>query len=1040
MKNAKKSLPTFALTLFFAGLLLLSFLGAAAQENVPPNPAPVAAASGMDLAVVSLVLSPTNPQTTQPATVTITVRNVGTETAAGRRVHLYVNPVDNPPTATTPFTKDFVVSLPWPPGDEMTVQYAEFTFNAGCGDKVYAWVDPHNRIAEIDEANNLVALEVCGEIEVPNGQPDTYENDNACTAAQEIPTDGSRQLRNFSPLGDVDWAKFQVTVGNIYTVTANGRGAQAMPAIEITNKCPDTFPSAFGSTARTTFLAPTAGWYYVKVINDEPNAPVAATSYLLSVETDASAGNDAPVISSISPAQGRNDQETEVHITGDNFVFPPMVQLCAYEANYCSSRCQQVRDASWLNKQSLQTWVQPGLAPGDYCVVVTNDDGQSTTLTRSFTALPAPAAPTPTSTPTPAPGNDWDTCQTAGPIPNNGLGLAPVFSDLQDEDWFYFDALRFGEYMIQAQIPPGSQADVKLDVYASCVDPSVAQQEPSFSTAVRIKFVAPTTGRIYLRLRNGGAGSNQPYQVSVRRLPVAAKQSAVIIVAGKYQKIDPLQRNIHQVTQAVYQMFVDKGQSPDRIYYIASDTTLPGVTASATITNLQYAITQWAKDKVGPDQALTIYMMDHGGKGVFYLDKTAGQNVTPAEFNGWLNQLETAKPGTPINVIYEACYAGSFIESGSAISKPGRVIIASTSSQLRAFASREGAIFSDHLLHWLKQDASLFNSFQEARWATESGFMRQEPWLDDNGDGAPNTANDGQVAALRGFNQPGSFSFEPADDPWPPFVKDISTPGGLTQGQSAQITAQILSQPTNPIAEVWAVLYPPSYTIVHESEEMVPLPSTLAPAQQSGDSWRFDLNSLSEAGTYTAVIYARSQNGLEARPENVQFTVDPANTVTPTATPTGTPTATRTPTGTPTPTRTQTVTLTPTKTSTPTRTSTTTPTPTNTPVTPGASTHTPTATSTRTPTATSTPTGTATATGTPTATPTVTATPTNTPVTPGPSTHTPTPTSTRTPTATSTATSTPTATGTLTATPTATPTPTGTFSPDYSIFLPAVTR
>lgn len=917
MKNVSKNLPTLALTLLVAGLLLLSFLRATAQESVPSSQTPVVVTSGMDLAVISLVLSPINPHTTEPATVTITARNMGTETAAGRRVYLYVNPVDNPPTAATPVTKEFVVGVAWPPGDEMVTEYAEFTFNAGCGDKVYAWVDPLDRIAEVDEANNLLTLTVCGEYEVPNGQKDNFEDDNSCGAAQTIPADGSPQLRNFSPLGDMDWAKFQVTAGSLYTITANGRGTQAMPTIEITNQCPETLLPAFGTTARTIFVAPTDGWYYIKVNNDEPNANIAATSYLLSVETEAPAGDDSPLISSLTPTQGHNDQETEVRIAGDNFVFPPMVQLCAYEASYCSSRCQQVRDASWLNGQSLQVWVQAGLAAGEYCVVVTNDGGQSTTLARSFTALPASAAPTPTSTPTPVPGDDKDTCQTAGPIQNNGVVLDKTFRDLQDEDWFYFDALRFGEYMIQAQVPPTSLADAILDVHASCLDPSIAKQEPSFSTAVRIKFVAPTTGRIYLRLRNGGSGNNQPYQLSVRQLPAAAKPSAVIIVAGKYQQNDRLQRNIHNVTDAVYRMFIDKGQSPERIYYIASDTGLPGVDASATKTNLQNAITQWAVDKVGPDQALTIFMMDHGGEEKFYLDRTAAQIVSTAEFNGWLDQLAAAKPGTPINVIYEACYAGSFIKAGSGISKPGRVIIASTSSQLRAFASRDGAIFSDHLIDWLKQDASLFNSFQEARWATQSGYVQQDPWLDDNGDGLPNTANDGLVAAQRGFSQPGSFSFEPVDDPWPPFVKEISAPSGLVQGQTAQVTAQALSQPTNPITEVWAVLYPPSYQVVHDSEEMVPLPTTLAPAQQSGDTYRFDLTNLDEAGIYTLVVYARSQDGLEARPEHRQFTVDPANTATPTGTrlPTKTPTitptaiATNTPsasTGTPTPTTTPT--------------------------------------------------------------------------------------------------------------------------------------
>ena len=983
-------------------------------------PADGQAATGLDLAVTAIQLSPPNPHTTQPVSVTISVQNVGTESAPGRRVYLYIDPVDRPPTATTPVTKEFVAALPWPAGDSMTLGYDEFTFTqSGCNHVIYAWVDPLNRLAESDESNNLQQIDVCAEYEVPGSGADAYEADNECHAAQEIAVDDSGQLRNFAPRGDVDWAKFQVTAGSIYTVTATGLGAEAMPALELTAQCPDSKPPVFGTTTRITFLAPTSGWYYVKAHNDLADGDPFEASYRLQI-AQATINNSQPTIAGIAPVQAANSQETAVVISGNDFRFPNQAELCTYEANACSNRCQQLRDTRWLNTQQLQAYVPVALDTGPYCVVVTNDDGQRALLPQSFTVLPAPAAPTPTPTATPNPNQDFDACQSAGALANDGVAQAYAFQDKQDEDWFYFDALQYGEYLIQAQVPPSSPADVNLEVYAACADPTIATQEPTFSPIIRLKFVAPTTGRIYLRLRNQVDGSNAAYQLSVRQLPVVPKQSAVIIVAGKYQNNDPLQRNIYQVTDAVYNLFLSKGHTDERIFYIAPNANRPGVDAGATEANLAAAITQWALDKVDADRALTIYMMDHGGRGKFYLDNIKGEVVTPAELDGWLTQLQNARPGVQINLIYDACYAGSFIGTGSLLSKPGRVIMTSTSAQQRAFASATGAIFSDHLLSWLRQDASLFNSFQEARWAARAANLQQDAWLDDNGDGVPNGTGDGVLTGQRGFSQAGSFADEdPTVAAWPPFIQAITVPTTLTVAGSTTLTATIRTAASDVVTDVWAVLYPPDYQVDPDSEAMVALPTPIRLTLQAANQYSTRLPDFTVPGVYTVVVYARSAAGLEARPAQAQIQVNPAAA---TATPTPTSTATSIA---PTPTVTPMPTVTPTGTAIPTPTPTAPSTPT------GAVTPTSTAV---------TPTSVATATLMPTLTPTVTAQPPTATMTPSPTATnpatatatgavTPTPTSLATPTSTSSATpinvATPTATPTLTAPATATPPPTG---------------
>ncbi|MEZ4615182.1 MAG: C13 family peptidase [Caldilineaceae bacterium] len=194
----------------------------------------------------------------------------------------------------------------------------------------------------------------------------------------------------------------------------------------------------------------------------------------------------------------------------------------------------------------------------------------------------------------------------------------------------------------------------------------------------------------------------------------------LIIVAGQIKNNDPVQPNIYHVTDAVRQLFIDKGATDEQIYYIAPDLSRTGVDASATADNLEAAITQWADQQAATAQSLTLYLMDHGGQDIFYLDKLRSEWITPAELDGWLDELEALRPTLNINVIYEACESGSFVSGSESISKPGRVIISSTDDENLAWASDDGAIFSDHLLDSLRRGESLYISYQNARIAPKS--------------------------------------------------------------------------------------------------------------------------------------------------------------------------------------------------------------------------------------------------------------------------------------------------------------------------------
>ena len=57
----------------------------------------------------------------------------------------------------------------------MTVEYGDFSFPAaGCGHTIYAWVDPLDRIAEVDEVNNLARRDICVEDGSLGGETEYY--------------------------------------------------------------------------------------------------------------------------------------------------------------------------------------------------------------------------------------------------------------------------------------------------------------------------------------------------------------------------------------------------------------------------------------------------------------------------------------------------------------------------------------------------------------------------------------------------------------------------------------------------------------------------------------------------------------------------------------------------------------------------------------------------------------------------------------------------------------------------------------------------
>jgi len=470
-----------------------------------------------------------------------------------------------------------------------------------------------------------------------------------------------------------------------------------------------------------------------------------------------------------------------------------------------------------------------------------------------------PPANTPASSPDAYEPNDG--CNQAGTLQVSDTFQAHTFHAPADADWLQFAATAGVTYRVEVQTQTDSLADVNLELYAQCAAAATETWQATFTPAVRLDFQAPQTGAVYLRLTNYDDkiyGSNVGYRVSVRPLKTTTELGAVIILAGRLKGTDRLQTNIHFSTQNVYNLFKASGYTDDKIYYLATDESLTGWDAQATLANLQTAITSWATDKVSGERPLTLYLMDHGGVDTFYVDGANGQELTPGDLNSWLNQLEASVPGVRTTVIIEACHSGSFIDGEPSISKAGRLVITSTNVQNVAFASSKGAQFSDRLFTSLREGYSLPNSFWDAQYSVRRLYKLQEPWIDANGNAIPNEPADGAE-----ISQHNPSVDQSTGDTWAPYIVTAQGPDLITDGQGT-LRAEV--RDNKGVTRVWAAVYAPSYQAPASAEELVAEDVPIIEfTPQGNNQFSAGYDKFTENGLYQIALYAEDNDGLKAR-------------------------------------------------------------------------------------------------------------------------------------------------------------------------------
>ncbi|MEM7538907.1 MAG: fibronectin type III domain-containing protein, partial [Chloroflexota bacterium] len=498
-----------------------------------------------------------------------------------------------------------------------------------------------------------------------------------------------------------------------------------------------------------------------------------------------------------------------------------------------------------------------------------------------------------------------DTCTQASTIALDGLPQYHTFHHAEDEDWVKVEAQDAGTYRVEVIVPYNSSADVSLYQFDRCDSQAEVAAQFVETTAINARLdvvVENISQPFYLKLMQATSESqadesladesladdDMQYELSVRPLASVSttangQTGLAVVVAGRQQQDDPLQELIHQNALNAYNFLLNTGYSAEKIFFLATDSTLPGFDGDATTENLALVMTQWATERLAADDTanvLTLYLVGHSKDSQFYLDNITEQIVTIRQLDGWLTRLSDELPDLQVNIMIESSQSGRFMaDSRGSLSKEGRIILTSTSNTQTALLSPHGANFFNQLFTFIQTGYTLADSFRHIYALTEQLYPEQVPWLDSNGNGIPNEFYDLWGTPLPGFghmeivgvNTP-PLSTTQADGP--PLLRNAR----LSQSETNQPTQLLIDVYHNAgiasIKTVWAEVYPLEILADNVLDiadgqlvmKPVDIIQFVAPSDVESVTFSVDYPDSSPIDAYQFIIHAHDSTDRYARP------------------------------------------------------------------------------------------------------------------------------------------------------------------------------
>jgi len=487
---------------------------------------PTSASPGPDVIVESITLDPPIPDAGQQFTLTIMTRNQGDAGTLNFWDHIYLDPDDDPPDESTPYTRR---ENNWPmgPGNPYLIERSVPSYSfaiTGCDHVIYVWADATNLVAEDLETNNVLSQTVCVGVEC---DADAYEEDDTCATAGWL-TEGVTQTHTLCPEGDEgdeDWVKFTAIGGVTYTIEAANLGAHADPLLYLYETCGGLYQ--FGTGPLIEWQAPASGVYYVQVEHrQQTHGPLANYDLVLSAgggpgdlyepDDTCAMARDIPTDGSrqthLFQAAGDQDWVKFAVNSGETFAIiadntgsgvNPLISLY--------SSCGQAL-SNYVNQSGQLTTTAP--AGQTYYAQVVNQDsetyGPGAHYDLSVMVIPCVADGF----------EDDDSAAAASEILTTGETQTHNVCPTGDQDWVHFTAVSGTIYVLQTS-NLGIAADTHLHLYDTDGQTELAHNDDyGYLLASRIIWQAPTDGTYYARVHHhnpNAAGGGTQYDLSITK-------------------------------------------------------------------------------------------------------------------------------------------------------------------------------------------------------------------------------------------------------------------------------------------------------------------------------------------------------------------------------------------------------------------------------------------------------------------------------------------------------------------------------------------
>jgi hypothetical protein len=332
-------------------------------------------------------------------------------------------------------------------------------------------------------------------------------------------------------------------------------------------------------------------------------------------------------------------------------------------------------------------------------------------------------------------------------------------------------------------------------------------------------------------------------------------QKALIVAGGGPYFGNALWPATKNMANFAYQTLKFQGLDDEDILYLSAED-LDIVDGFPTEDAVKNAVINLADSSdVAVDDVL-IYMVDHGGDGVFKLDETNLLHAT--DLKEWMDQLHQTFEGRS-TLIYDACESGSFVPILAQDDESERLVITSSApKQPAVFALNGFSSFS--YVFW----SSFYVGFEisESQLLADRAMnliWRQTPNFDADGDGLPNTKNDKRVIEKFRFGQRAAKA---SDNP---IIGNISVATELNGETSVLIEVDQVTGGTG-LSKVRVFVDDPDYLLPIPDEPVLEANSfELSP--NSNGSWTGLLTGFDIAGDYDLTVIAENKGGLFSIPD-----------------------------------------------------------------------------------------------------------------------------------------------------------------------------